>query len=110
MLKHSALERNASRKRRFRRLRTTLLPYFFPTHTANRVLSDGVQTTVRLCACALFPTRRILVKSFCFLIRRYFMALCYAEMCFLPLFLLLLSVFLPPCVAMRFLNPCTLLL
>ena len=110
MERHSALERNASRNRRLSLLRTTLFPYFLPTHTANRVSSEGIQTIVRLSACARFPTRRILVKSFFLLIRRYFIGGTYAEMCFLPLFLLLLSVFLPPCVAMRFLNPCTLLL
>lgn len=109
MPRHSALERNASRSSRLIRLRKTLFPYFFPTHTANRVFSDGIQTIVRLAACERLPTRRIFVKSFFLLIRRYFMER-YAEMCFLPLFLLLLSVFLPPCVFMRARNPCTLLL
>ena len=35
---------------------------------------------------------------------------CYAETCFLPLFLRRLITFLPPVVFMRFLKPCTLLL
>ena len=109
MPRHSALERNASLKRRLIRLRTTLFPYFLPTHTAKRVSSEGIQTIVRVSACARFPTRRIFVKSFFLLIRRYFMAMIYAEMCFLPLFLLLFNVFLPPCVFMRARKPWTLL-
>ena len=82
------------------RFLTTLLPYFFPTQTANFSRSDGKKTMVRLSACARFPARRILENSFFFLIRRIFIAR-YAEMCFLPLFLLLFKVFLPPFVFMR---------
>ena len=61
-----ACARKASRRSRLMRFLTTLLPYFFPTQTANFSRSDGKKTMVRLSACARFPARRILENSFSF--------------------------------------------
>ncbi len=65
---------------------------------------------VRLPAYTRLPVFMIFPNSFRFFSRRYFMPGGYAEMCFLPLFLLLLSTFLPPFVFILWRKPCTLLL
>ena len=77
-------------------------------------LSDGRYRIIKAGEKNFFPLENNFLKSLFFFILVYtahlFHATVYAESFFLPFARLRLSVFLPPCVFMRFLNPCTLLL
>ncbi len=84
--------------------RVTDLPFFFETVTAMDSLADGRYKTVREGEYTLSPFLNSLLISVLFFILKYF-NFRYAEITFLPLFLLLARVLLPPVVFILFLKP-----